>query len=153
MNRRKRIVAALATASIVAAAGGIAVATWTASGSGSGQAKARSAVTVTVAAATGTADLYPGASGALYFTLNNTNPYPVTFTSLTPGTVTSSDPTNCPAANVSATSASGLSLPVGANATSPTLSVPATVSMAGAAGDGCQGVTFTVALTLSGSQS
>ena len=153
MNRKKRVLAAVATASIVAAASGLALATWTATGSGSGQAKARNAVTVTVAAATGTADLYPGANGALYFTLNNTNPYPVTFTSLTPGTVTSSDATNCPASNVTTNGATGLSLAVGANATSGTLSVPGAVSMANGAPDGCQGVTFTVGVTLSGSQS
>jgi len=41
-----------------------------------------------VNAATGAADLYPGFTGGdVHFTLSNPNPYPVTFTTMTAGTV------------------------------------------------------------------
>jgi hypothetical protein len=133
---------------------GVAFAAWTASGSGSGQASSRTAQTVTVTAATGAADLYPGANGAVYFTLTNTNPYSITFDTATVGTITSSNPAACPSANVVTGPGpfTGLSLQVAANATSGTLSIPNAVSMLHSATDGCQNKTFTVSLTLSGSQ-
>jgi hypothetical protein len=132
---------------------GVAFAAWTANGSGSGTAKALTAQTVTVNAVTGTADLYPGSNGKVSFTLTNSNPYSITFTNATVGTITSGDPTNCPASNVTANGPfSGLSLQVGANATSGTLTIANAVAMAHSAPDGCQGVSFTAALTLTGSQ-
>lgn len=132
---------------------GIAAAMWSASGVGTAQAKALNAQTLTVTAATATADLYPGfAGGDVFFTIANTNPYPVTFTSMTPGTVTSSNPGSCSASNVTVASGSGLSLTVGANTTSAVLSIADVASMASTAPDGCQGVSFSVALTLAGSQ-
>lgn len=148
--KRKFIIAASVLAITL---GGIAVALWTASGSGSGRARAVTAQTVTVNATTGTADLYPGFTGGdLYFTLTNPNPYNVNFTAMTAGSVTSSDPTNCPTSNVSVSNATGLSLPVSGGATSGTLSIADVVSMASAAPNGCQGVTFDIAVTLSGTQ-
>jgi len=133
---------------------GVAFAAWTASGTGSGQASSLTAQTVTVTAATGTADLYPGANGAVYFTLTNNNPYSITFTGATVGTITSSSPAACPSTNVVTGPGpfTGLSLQVAANATSSTLSIPNAVSMLHSAPDGCQNKTFTVVLTLSGSQ-
>src|SRR3954452_23841610 len=92
---KKAGVAVLAVAVVVT--GGVAWALWSASGSGSGTAKALTAQTVTVTAATGTADLYPGyALGDVYFNVTNNNPYPVRFTSITPGTITSSNQAACP---------------------------------------------------------
>ena len=77
---------------------GVAFAAWTQTGTGSGQAKAKTAVASTITAGTAVADLYPGKTGGnVIFTVNNPNDYPVTFTSLAAGAVTSSDPTNCPA--------------------------------------------------------
>jgi hypothetical protein len=142
------------TASVGLVVGGtIAYAAWSASGSGGSQAKALTAQTLTVSAGTGAADLYPGFTGGdLYFTLTNNNPYPVTMTSMTPGTITSSDQANCPATNVSASGKSGLSLNVGANATSSALSITDVVSMQASAPDGCQGVTFTIVINLTGAQ-
>ena len=112
------------------------------------------AVTVTVTAVTGTADLSPGfVDGDVFFTLTNTNPYPVTFTSMASGAVTSSNTGACPSSNVTVdASATGLSLTVAANATSATLSIPDVVNMLAAAPDGCQGKTFDIVLTLTGSQ-
>ena len=133
---------------------GVAFAAWTADGTGSANARARTASAITVTAVTGTADLYPGFNdGDLSFTLTNTNPYPVTFTSMTPGAITSGSPTACPSSNLTVDTAGSLSLPVGAGATSATQSIADVVNLASTAPDGCQGVTFTVAVTLTGSQS
>ena len=151
--RTRNKVAALVIALTVMLTAGLAVALWTANGTGSGNARALTAQTITVNATTGTADLYPGFTGGdVHFTLTNTNPYAVTFDSMTPGAITSSNPGACPASNVTASSATGLSLPVGANATSGAQSIANVVAMGSSAPDGCQGVTFTIALTLTGSQ-
>ena len=132
---------------------GIAFAAWVASGSGSGTASAITPQTVTVTAHTGTADLFPGADGKVFFTLTNANPYSITYTSATVGTITSGDTGNCASSNVTGnTGLTGLTLQVGASTTSGTLSIPAAVHMAHAAPNGCEGVAFTVALTLTGSQ-
>lgn len=153
MKRRVKI--AVSVAAIVSVAcGGIAWAVWSANGSGSGRASSLTAQSVTVTAATGTADLYPGfTQGDLFFTLTNANPYPVTFTAMASGAVTSSDIPNCPSSNVTvAATATGLTLNVAANATSATLSIPNVVTMAAAAPDGCQAKTFDIVLTLTGTQ-
>jgi hypothetical protein len=153
MSRRRAFVA-MAIVGVVLTGGGIAAALWSANGSGPGQAKALSAQSLTVTAATGAADLYPGFTGGdVFFTITNPNPYPVTFTSMTAGTVTSSNPAACPSTNVSVANASGLSLAAAASSTSGTQSIANVVTMAAGAPDGCQGATFTINLTLSGSQS
>jgi hypothetical protein len=153
MDRKHKVVAALAVIGVTVG-GGLAWATWTASGTGNGQARATTAQVVTVTAALGAADLYPGFTGGdVHFTLTNPNPYDVTFTSMTAGAVVSSAPATCPASNVTVTGATGLSLSVGANSTSAALSIANVVSMALAAPNGCQGVSFTIPLTLTGSQS
>ena len=132
---------------------GAAVAMWTSTGTGSANAKALSAVNITVTAGTGAADLYPGfTQGDVVFTSANPNPYPVTFTSMTSGTVTSSDPTNCPASNVTVANGSGLSLLVPAGATAQAGTIANVVTMVAGAPDGCQGVVFTIGLTLTGAQ-
>lgn len=152
MKIKRKLVAAIISVAVASVAG-VAFALWTAQGSGSGSARAVTANSITVSAATGAADLYPGfAGGDVHFMLTNTNPYPVLFDSMTPGTITSSDPTGCPASNVTVASATGLSLAVPANGTSTAQSIVDVVTMASAAPDACQGVTFTVALTLTGLQ-
>ncbi len=148
---KKRVAALVAVA--VVGISGVAYGLWSAAGSGSGQARALTAQSITVTAATGAADLFPGTTqGDVFFTLTNPNPYPVTFTSMTAGAVTSSDTVNCPSANVTVANATGLSITVAANATSTTQSISDVVSMAAAAPDGCQGQTFTIVMTLAGSQ-
>lgn len=151
MKTSKKFAVIGAVGSILVA--GTVAALWSANGAGGGQAKALTAQSVTVNAAVGAADLYPGFSaGDVYFTLTNTNPYPIEFTAMTSGAITSSNAGACPASNVTVASASGLSLTVAANATSTSQSIADVVSMGSAAPDGCQGVTFTIALTLTGSQ-
>ncbi|HJQ42106.1 MAG TPA: hypothetical protein VJ831_03390 [Jatrophihabitantaceae bacterium] len=153
MKGIKKKIAAVGAAGVTLVGVGTAYALWTADGTGSGSSKALTAQSVTVSATTPTADLYPGfTQGDVFFTLTNNNPYAITFTSMTAGTVTSSDEANCPASNVTVADASGLS--IAAPAGGPTAaSIADVVSMASAAPDGCQGVTFTIGLTLSGTQS
>ncbi len=135
---------------------GIAFAVWTQTGTGSGEAKASNAQASVVTAGTSTADLYPGFNGGdLYLQVTNPNPYPVTFTSMTAGSVTSSDTTACPNVNVTATGKTGLSITVPANtntANAVSATITDVVSMIKAAPDGCQNKTFTVGVTLDGTQ-
>ena len=154
MKSLKMKVAAVAITAVAVIGGSMAYALWSSTGLGSGNAKALSAVDVTVTAATGAADLYPGfADGDVHFTLTNTNPYAIDFASMTPGTITSSDETNCPASNLTVdTVASGLGLSVAANASNVANSIPDVVTLDSDAPNGCQDVTFTIALTLTGSQ-
>ena len=151
-SRRRAVTVALL---IGALSLGVAFATWTATGTGSGTAQAVTATASAITGRAGTPDLYPGfTQGDVYFKVTNPNPYPVQFTSATFGSVTSSDPTNCPASNVTvAASASGLSINVPANDTTGTnASIADVVTMVSGAPNGCQGVSFTIGITLSGSQ-
>jgi hypothetical protein len=138
------------------AGGVVAYALFSATGTGSGRASATTAVSITITPQTcASADLYPGGpAGALCFTLTNSNPYNVAFTSASFGSpITSSDPTNCPASNVSVpTTPATVAFNVAHGATSGTLSIQGVVSMASTAGDGCQGKSFTVPVTLTGTQ-
>jgi hypothetical protein len=154
-RRRRRVLVTLSGVAAMVLAAGVAVALWPASGTGSGTTKALSAQGLTVnATASPVADLFPGATGALQFTITNPNPYPVSLTSIAYGTVSSSDPTGCPAANLvpGASGVLGTPISVPANATSGVVSIPAAVTLSVNALNGCQGVTFTVGVTLSGSQ-
>jgi hypothetical protein len=152
MSKRKKLFVALATVGVLVV-GGIAYALWSADGEGSGTAKARTAETITLNVDTSkAADLYPGFTGGnIYFTATNTNPYDVTFDAFTTGTIVSSDPTNCPASNVSVTPGT-ISVSVAAGATDVDKQIDDVVSMDSDAPDGCQGVTFTIPLTLTGAQ-
>ena len=148
---QSKIVLVGLTVGATAVTAGAAVAMWVTNGTGSGNAKALSAVSVTVTAATGAADLYPGFTlGDVFFTSANANPYPVTFTAMTAGTVTSS--VSACATTVTVVDAVGLSLLVPAGATATAGTIADVVTMASTAPDTCQGATFTIALTLTGSQ-
>ena len=143
-----RLVVGLFTVAAVGIGGSVAYAAWTSTATGSSQARSGAASSATVTAATGTAGLYPGASDAVYFTVTNPNSFPVTYTTANFGAVVSSDPALCPAANVTTADKTGLSITVAANTTSATLSIPAAVTMAANAPDGCQSKTFTIPTTL-----
>jgi hypothetical protein len=152
--KSKKAVAVGLTAGLALGLSGAAFGVWSTSGNGSGTAQALTAVAVTVNPVTGAADLYPGGpAGALYLTITNNNPYAVTITSVTGGTITSNNPTACPSANVSLTGSPWTtSFVVGANSTSSTDTIPAAVLLSHGAPDGCQGATFNVPVTVSGSQ-
>jgi hypothetical protein len=110
-------------------------------------------VQATLSPVDGVPDLFPGFSGGdVYFTVANSNAFGITYTDMTADTVTSSNETACPASNVTIEPATGLSLVSPPSATSETLSIADVVSMSVDAPDGCQGVTFDLALTLTGDQ-
>ena len=153
LSRKSLIVGGVVVAGLVA--GGVALAAWSASPTGGGRSGAVTAVELTVTAASGAADLFPGTTqGDVHFTITNPNPYPVVFTSMAPaGPITNTvagDAAACPPTHVTLASATGLSLTVAANSTSPTLTIADVVSMASAAPDGCQGKSFEIPLTLTG---
>jgi hypothetical protein len=151
ISRAKKIGAIGAFTALVAG-GGAAWALWSANGTGSGRATALTAQSITVTAAAGPASLYPGATdGDITFTLTNPNPYPVQFTSMTAGAITTSNPA-CATSNISVAPATGLTINVAANATSALQTISNVVSMVPGAPDACQGVDFTIALTLTGAQ-
>lgn len=137
------------TAALVLTAGGVGYAAWSATATGSSEARSTTAQTLTVTGSLGAADLYPGGSGTAHFSVRNPNPYPVRLTTASFGTVASDEPSACPDANVTAANKTGLTLDIAADAAA-TLSIPAAVTMATTAPDGCQGRTFTVTTTLTG---
>ena len=145
-------VAALVTLVVLGA--GVATAGIADSGSGQGKGTVGRTVTATIEAASGPADLLPGGTGSVYFTLANTNPVPVSFESVTAASVVSGDPTACPSDELAIAPALpyalGQPLSVAAWATSGLESLAGFVELDASAPSGCQGVVFTVTLTLFG---
>jgi len=142
---------------VLGVSAGSAYAYFKSTGSGNGSASVRSAVNVTVTTATATASLLPGGKGDVYFTLTNNNPFAVTFSSVTAGAaVASNNITACPNSNISL--AQTLPYPlsptitVNANSTNVAESIANLVQLSSSAPSTCQGVTFTVTLSLSGQQ-
>lgn len=152
-RRSRRVVVGSIGAATVLAGGAVAYAAWNVTATGPTQAASAAAVSASISAATAAAELYPGASAAVYFTVTNPNDFPVTFTTATFGTVTSSDQTACPAGNVTASNKTGLTIRVPAKTTSGPLTISAAVTMATDAPDGCQNKLFTVPATLTGASS
>jgi hypothetical protein len=151
-NLRRRAATVLALVLVVFGTG-VAYAAWTQTGIGSGSAKAVTAANSTITTSAATADLYPGKTGgAVYFSVDNPNPYPVTYTSLAVGAITSSDSSNCPAVatNITVASPVTVNIPLAASAATAAKSVGSVTTMPTTAVNGCQGVTFTIALTLTG---
>lgn len=143
----------------LALGGGAAYAFWSSTGAGTAQAKSRTAIALTATAVTPTTgDLYPGSTGAVSFTLQNSNTYGVNITKLTSATVVSDDVTNCPNTNISITAGAipsgGLivNYTINANSTSATQTLPGLLTMNVSAPDGCQTKTFSATLNFTGSQ-
>jgi hypothetical protein len=157
---RKRTKIAVATlVAFVAIGVGVAYAAWTATGSGTGAGRALVAQALTVNPVTPGASgaaLYPGGpAGWVYLTISNPNAYSVNVTHISWGTPTSADTVNCPNANISvdASAPSTLNITVPANGVTGALQVFNVLDLAHSAPDGCQGVTFSVPVTVSGTQS
>ena len=158
---RKRIInrkLAVAVIAVAFAAVGLVYAAWTTNGTGSAYAKAGSAQaisTIDVSAST-TASLYPGVSGDVLIKLDNPNPYPVTVTAITgSGSITAdAGHSGCTTTGVTFTNQTGLSLVVPAKSggvdgvLQQTLTGAA--SMSNASLNACQGATFTIPVTLTG---
>jgi hypothetical protein len=156
LRRWLRVPAVLgvAVALVLGLGTGSAFAYFTSTGHGTVTAITGTSLTITVNATTGTADLYPGASGAAYFTLTNSNSFGATFNTLTAASVVSQNITACPSANISIVPtlpfALSPALTIGVNTTSAMESIPNLVELSSSAPNGCQGVQFTVTLTLTG---
>jgi hypothetical protein len=156
-TRKRRLVAGAVAVGAIGAAS-FAFAAWTASGTGNGYAKATTAqnlTTVDVSAST-TATLYPGANGDLLIKISNPNPYAVTVTGVSGnGTITAdaghslcgSDGTH--PTGVTFTNQTGLNISVPASGSTQT-TLSGSVHMANTSDNSCQGATFTVPVSLSG---
>lgn len=156
----KLITAAGSLAAMAATA--LVLAAWTTNGSGSGYAKAGSSSplsTVDVSAST-TATLYPGKTGDVEIKISNPNGFAVQVTSVSlNGTNADITPdaghSGCTTSGVSFSDQTGLSINVPAKvgavngATQATLTNAA--SMSNASLNACQGATFTIPVTISGS--
>lgn len=136
---------------------GIAYAAWNVSTApnGASGARAASAVQLTVSAGTSPGDLYPStsATGSVYMELTNPNPFPVTLTAATFGAPTTAV-TACPGSNITVPNQTGLSISVPANTTTAVArTLPNIVTMSTSAPNECQGVVFTIPVTLTGTSS
>ena len=140
---------------VVVVFSGAAFAYFRSTGGGTGKGATGSPVSVTVNAASASNDLFPGHTGTVKFTLNNTNAFTANFTSVTAGSVTSGNQTNCPAANVTVAALpySISTISVASGQTTATETIAGLISMSSSAPSLCQGVSFSVTLTLSGQSS
>lgn len=159
MRIKKRWFAAGVALASLATGAGVAYAAWSTTGSGSGAGRALVAQAVTVNPVTpnqSAAALYPGGpAGWVYLSITNPNPYDVQITHVAWGMPASADPTDCPNSNVSvdANAPTTLNVSVPKNSTSGALQVFNVLDLSHSAPDGCQGVAFSVAVTVSGTQS
>ncbi|MEA2373774.1 MAG: hypothetical protein QOD53_237 [Thermoleophilaceae bacterium] len=154
VNRKIAVLTIVATLSAVA----FVYAAWTTNGTGSGYAKAGTAVsltTVDVSAST-SATLYPGVSGDVLLKIDNANPYPVTVTAVSGnGSITAdAGHAGCTTTGVSFANQSSLSIVVPAKVGAVDGTVQTTLtgaaSMSNASLNACQGATFTIPVTLTG---
>ena len=166
LRRRVGVVVAV---TILLTGGGVAVASWTATGTGQGSARAANVTGLVVSAGTPLGALYPlpadatpstgygsGTTGSVATTVTNPNPFPVTITSATVGSVTTSPLTGrtCAAGSVLPTASAPITLspPVtlAANSGPTAVTVPGALHMVSTAEDGCQGATVPVPVTVTG---
>ena len=130
----------------------MAIASWLQTATGPATAKAVTAQVSVITAGTAAADLYPGKTdGTLSGKVTNPNPYPVSFTDLAAGAISvDAGHPGCTTTGVSLTTTTlATPIDVPANSTGTDFSLPI-VAMDNSSSDGCQGATFSIALTLTG---
>jgi hypothetical protein len=151
MRRIPKSLVVLTITGITLGAAGVAFAAWNAKGTGNGYAKATTAHDLTTLAATTSAQLFPGATGDLFLTVKNDNPYPVRVTDVEgDGAITSDKGPACDASTgVSFADRHLQSLDIPANG-SATFQLTGAVSMSNASDNSCQGATFTIPTRLTG---
>jgi len=144
-------------------ASSVAFAWWTASGTGNGSAVALTPTAIAVTATLPAAELYPGKTqAALYVSFRNPNAYPVSLTTITGNSVTvdaAHATAGCPSTAVSLDGAyPDLPISLAANDAAPggpdefAGPLASAVTMDGpGTPNSCQGATFTINLTVSGS--
>jgi hypothetical protein len=165
----RRRVGVVAGVFVLLFGGGVAVASWTATGTGQGSARAASVSGLVVTAGSPLGALYPlpadttpatgygsGTVDSVSTTVANPNPFPVTITSATIGSVTTTPLSGrtCATGSVLPTSSAPIALspPVTlAAGSAPTaVTVPGALYMVSTAEDGCQGASFSVPVTVTG---
>ncbi|MGH9042582.1 MAG: hypothetical protein ACRDZ3_20400 [Acidimicrobiia bacterium] len=151
MNRIRKSLVVLAITAVTMTVAGAAFAAWVAKGQGNGYTQATTAKDLTTLAASTSAQLFPGATGDLFITVKNDNPYPVRVTDVeTDGAITSDKGSACDASTgVSFTDQHLQTLNVPANG-SASFQVTGAVAMSNASDNSCQGATFTVPTKLTG---
>ena len=156
-SRRRWLTLALTVGALVGAA--TAFAAWTAGGSGSATATAASASTLSITG-NSASSLFPTGSSDLALTISNPNPYAVAVSTISSGGSVTVDAAHagCNVSSVSFNAASGTGLSVvvpaaSGSAGTTTVTLTNAVSMSNAAVNACQGATFTVPLSLTGSSS
>ena len=158
MKSRKMFIGLAAGIAAICVGSGVAYAAWSASGTGSGSGAAtvaQSLVVTPVTPAGAGASIYPGGpAGPIFLNIQNPNPYAVTVTSIAYGTPTSTDVSTCASTNISldAGAPTTVSISIGAGLTATDVQVNGVLDLAHAAGNGCQGVAFTIPVTLTGAQ-
>ena len=154
VNKKVAVLTILAGFALV----GLVYAAWTTNGTGNAYSKAGTAQTlstVDVSAST-SATLYPGVSGDVLVKIDNPNPYAVTVTAVTGnGTITAdAGHSGCTTTGVTFTNQSSLSLSVPAKSGGVDGVLQTTLtgaaSMSNASLNACQGATFTIPVTLTG---
>jgi len=137
-------------------------AAWTSNGTGSATTKAgsSSALSTVDASASTSATLYPGVDGDVKLTISNPNPFAVRVTNVSlNGTNSDITPdgshSGCDPTGVSFTNQTGLSIDVpgksGGTNGSATATLTGAASMSNASVNACQGATFTIPVSLTGS--
>jgi hypothetical protein len=130
--------------------GSVVFAAWLVTGNGNGAAQATSAQNLVVAPGTTTADLYPGATGAVKVNVTNPNPFGVTITSIAGNGAVTTGQAGCTTTGVTFTAPTTTGQVIAAGATL-NLTLPNAASMSNASLNACQGAMFDVPVTVSAS--
>jgi hypothetical protein len=155
INRKLAVAVIVAVMALV----GLVYAAWTTNGTGSAYAKAGTSAaisTVDVSASTA-ATLYPGVTGDVLIKLDNPNPYAVTVTAISGNGAITPDAghSGCTTSGVTFSDQSSLSLviPAKSGAVNGVLQTTLTgaAAMSNASLNACQGATFTIPVSLTGS--
>jgi hypothetical protein len=153
-NKRNIILGSMTL--IVMVSVGFVYAAWTTNGSGSGYAKAgtASALTTVDVSATTSASLYPGTNGNVTLKINNTNPFAVRVTAVSlngqqSDIAADGSHSGCTTTGVTFANQSGLTLDVAAS-TQTEFTLNGAAAMSSSSLNACQGATFTVPVSLTG---
>ena len=146
-----RAAAVIGAAGLLSLTAGIAYGLWSASGTGPGAARAQTAQALAVSAGTAGAQLFPGSTGDVIFSVSNPNSYAVRVEAATMSAVTGTSSGSCGADQftLSSGTVTPTTIPPGGAAD---VTVAGAIGMVLSAPDACQGVTVSVTGTLTGSQ-
>lgn len=160
LHRNRRRLVASTVWLLVLGVAALVYAAWTTNGSGSAYAKAGTAQnlsTIDVSASVGTLPnaLYPGTNGDVLIKIHNPNPFAVKVTQVAAnGAVTATAGAGtCTTTGVTLNSPIATEIEVPASSDSASTTLSAAAHMSSASENGCQGATFTIPVTLTGTSS